>query len=227
VTARPTFGVSFATLFATGVRGYLTNLGPLSMAAGATILLYAAFRVPAQLAFTDDRVVLSIGLDLIGLWLAGTIAYPWYSYALDAADGEPVDVRRPFQHPIRFRYQAAASFWFWAGVLLGLRYLFGLPSILVVVFYCFYGFAVADGSSPSGVRALGRSVYLGEGRRIGIMALGGVFLIFNLFGALALGFAVNPLTIVLAVVGLVATTSVTLVAGAQVYRVLERERASE
>jgi len=226
VTARPTFGVSFATLFATGVRGYRANLGPLSVAAAATILVYAAFRVPAQMAFSDDRLALSIGLDLVGLWLAGTIAYPWYSYALDTADGEPVDIKRPFLHLIRFRYQAAASFWFWAGILLGLRYLFGLLSVLVLVFYCFYGFTVADGSSPSGVRALGRSVYLGEGRRIGIMALGGVFLIFNLFGAIALGFAVNPLTIVLAVLGLVATTSVTLVAGAQVYRVLERERAA-
>ena len=94
MTARPTFGISFGALFATGVRGYLANWRTLSMAGAVVILTYAVFRLPAQLAFNDDQIMLSIGLDLLGLWLAGTVAYPWYSYALDAADGEPVDVRR-------------------------------------------------------------------------------------------------------------------------------------
>lgn len=221
-TQDPTFGASFATIFMNGVRGYLKNIPALTVASAATLGTYLAFRLPAQRAFERDDVVASLGLDMLGLLLASIVAYPWYSYALDAFDGERVDIARPFRDLGRFFAQFVASFWFWAGVLLGLRYLLGLPSIVVVIFYAFYGFVIADGESDSGLRALGTSVRLGEGKRIGLMALGAVFLIFNLFGAIAVGFEVSALTIVLAIVGLTITTSITMVAGAGVYRLLLR-----
>lgn len=225
----PTFGASFATIFMNGVRGYLKNIPALTIASAATLGTYLTFRFPAQRAFERDEIVASLGLDMLGLLLASIIAYPWYSYALDAIDGDGVDVGRPFRELRRFRPQFVASFWFWAGVLLGLRYLFGLPSIVVFAFYAFYGFVIADGEETSGLRALGTSVRLGEGKRIGLLALGAVFLIFNVFGAIALGYGVNALTIVLAIVGLTITTSITMVSGAGVYRLLlagmkERDR---
>ena len=216
-----TFGASFGSIFLTGVRGYAKNLLPLSLAAAATLGIYLAFRFPAQDAFVDGNLVRSISLDLVGLVLGSIFAYPWYCYALDAVDGKPTDLRSPFRTPKRFLAQAVASFWFWAAVLLGLRYLFGIPSILAALFYAFYGFAIADGAEESGLKALGYSVRVGEGKRIGLFALAAVFLIFNMFGAIAVGYEVTTLTIGLAILGLVITTNVTMVAGARVYRLLQ------
>lgn len=216
-----TFGASFGSIFFSGVRGYLKNVVPLSLAAGLTLGVYLAFRFPAQDAFVDGNLVRSILLDLVGLVLGSILAYPWYCFALAAADGTPVDLAAPFRQPKRFLAQAVASFWFWAAVLLGLRYLFGIPSILAALFYAFYGFAIADGAEESGLKALGYSVRVGEGKRIGLFALAGVFLIFNLFGAIAVGYEVTTLTIALAILGLVITTNVTMVAGARVYRLLQ------
>lgn len=216
-----TFGASFGSIFMSGVRGYVKNIPALSLAAAITLGSYLAFRFPAQSALDRDDLLVSIILDLVGLTLGSIVAYPWYSYALDAADGQAADIGRPFREWRRFAPQFVASFWFWAGVLLGLRYLLGIPSILVVVFYAFYGFVIADNNAETGLRALGTSVRLGEGKRIGLMAIAGLFLMFNLFGAIAVGFEVNALTIALAVAGLSVTTSITMVAGARIYRLLQ------
>ncbi len=220
-TEQSTFGASFGSIFLSGVRGYFANIVPLTLAGALTIGTYFVFRVPAQAAFVEDRILSSLGLDMIGLLLASILAYPWYCYALNAADGEKVDVAFPMRTADRFGAQIVASFWFWAAVLLGLRYLFGIPSLLALLFYAFYGFAIADGAEESGLRALGYSVRLGEGKRIGLAALAGVFLIFNIFGAIAVGYDVNALTIGLAIAGVVITTNITLVAGARVYRLLQ------
>lgn len=220
-TKDTTFGASFGSIFFSGVRGYFGNLVPLSLAAAVTLGVYAAFRIPAQQAFVDGAVARSIGLDLAGLVLGSIVALPWYSYSLNAVDGEPIDLGAPFRDWTLFYSQIIASIWFWAAVLLGLRYLFGIPSILAVLFYAFYGFAIADGVADGGLKALGVSVRVGDGKRIGLFAFAGVFFFFNIFGALAVGFEVNALTIALAIAGLVVTTNITMVAGARVYRVLQ------
>lgn len=217
-TRDSTFGIRLASIFTLGARGYVRNIVPLSSAGLVTMLVYLAFRVPAQGAADDGRVLVSLALDLVGLVFSGVVAYPWYSYALSAAAGDPIVVGAPFKNYDRFSTQAVASIWFWAGVLLGLRYLFGLPALLALAFYAFYGYVVADGYTDSGLKALGRSAALGEGRRIGLVAIGGLLLIFNLFGAIAVGFGVNPLTITLALMGLLITTNITLVGGAVIYR---------
>ena len=58
---------------------------------------------------------------------------------------------------------------------------------------------------------------LGEGKRLGLFAFATLFLIFNLFGGIALGFGFSILNIVGAVIGMAITTSVTLVSGAAIY----------
>lgn len=218
---KTTFGTSFGAIFFSGVRGYFRHPIPLSAAALVTMGVYILFRLQAQSALEANAMVRSIVLDLIGLVLASVAAYPWYSYALDAERGGPIDVGLPWRNKGRFYVQAVASFWFWAAILLGLRYLFGIPSILAILFYAFYGFVVADGKVEGGLMALGTSARISEGKRIGVLALAGVFFFFNIFGAVALGFTVNPLTVILAVAGLTVTTNITMVSGARLYRLIQ------
>ncbi len=229
------FGINPREIFASGVSGYFRNLVPLTLGALATLGVYGAFRLPAQGLLDDDRVWAGFAVELVGLLIAATIAYPWYSWALAAADGEKADLRAPFQRLDLFGQQAIASVFFWAGVLLGVRYrIFGLPLllILIVLLYSFYGYVIADGASKKGMLALGTSVRLTEGRRFGLFALASIFAIFNLFGAsfgAALGnFGSEELeftagTIAGAVVGLSVTTSITLVGGAAIYRTLKED----
>ncbi|NNE96103.1 MAG: hypothetical protein HKN24_08765 [Acidimicrobiales bacterium] len=224
---RSTFGVSLGEIARRGVGGFAKQPIPLLGAAAVTLGVYGLFRWPAQQLFDDDRVYQSVAVDLVGLVVAGTVAHPWYAYALDAARGDAVDVRGPLRSSRLYRTQLVSSFWFWAGVLLGLRYLAGLPSIVVMLFYAFHGYVIADRKLKSGMMALGTSVRLGQGRRIGLFALGGLLIVFNLFGAISLGFDVNPLTIALAIVGLAITTSITLVCGAVVYDALDAELDDE
>lgn len=224
----PTFGISIAAIFRSGIVGFAKNPVSLGLASLATIAVYATFRIPAQVALNDGLVVRSMAFDLVGLVLAGVVAFPWYRYSLDVADGNPVDLRAPFQSLWWIKPQLIASIFFWAGVLLGLRYLFGLPSILVAILYAFYGFVLAEGRTKSGLTALGRSVALGEGKRIGLLAVAMLFLLFNMFGAISLGFGeVNTMTIGLAVAGLVVTTSMTMVGGAVVYRTLQQLKGAK
>jgi len=214
------FGIRIGELFRGGARGYSSNLGPLTAAAVVTMACFALFRYPAQMALNEGRLATSVGFDLIGLFVGGTVAYPWFSYALDAASGGEIRVLEPFRHGRRFVAQAVGSLWFWAGVLLGLRYLSGIPSIIVVLFYVFYGYVIADGDDRGGLRALGTSVRLGHGRRIGLFALLALFLLFNMCGALPLGFGVNPFTYALSFLGLIITSNVTMVAGAHLFYAL-------
>jgi len=220
------FGIRVVEVFQTGFAGYTANIVPLTLAAAATLVTYMGFRLPAAALARDATVVGSIVLDVAGLLVASVVAHPWFAYALAAGDGTAVDVRQPFRHTRGFAAHAVGSIWFWAGALLGLRYLYGIPSIFVVVFYAFYGYVVADGTTNGGLKALGASVRLGEGRRIGLFALAALFAVFNLFGAIALGFGVNVLTGALAFVGVIVTSNITMVGGARTYRTLQRQAAS-
>ena len=215
--ATRTFGIGLGELLTAGVNGYRRNFAVLSVAGALTLATYLAFRIQAQSALAAGQITRSIALDLAGMILASVVALPWYSYALDADRALPADPAKPFRTPGLFAPQAVASFWFWAAILLGLRYLYGIPSILALVFYAFYGYVVAEGR-VTGLRALGVSARLGEGRRVGLFAVALIFLVFNLFGAIALGFSVTPLTIVLAFLGVLVTANITLVAGARLYR---------
>jgi hypothetical protein len=220
-----TFGVQLAPTFTDSVKAWWTAVVPLSVGALLTLVVYGAFRYPANELFVDDKIYQSVALDLVGLIIAGTLAVPWYHYALAAADGREIDLAAPFADKKLFAYQAVASFWFWAAVLLGLRYLWGIPSIFAMLLYAFHGYVVADGRSKGGMMALGTSVRLTEGRRVGLFAIAGLLLVFNLFGMIGWGLEdlSAPVRLLLAVVGLTVTSSITLVMGAMLYRVFEKD----
>ena len=217
-----TFGIGLGDVFRAGIGGYFRQPAPLSLAGAVTLATYLLFRIQAQHAYDAAALGRSILLDLAGLVLASLAALSWYAGALAADRGLKVDLSAPFHHRRRFTAQAVASFWFWAAVLFGLRYLYGIPSLLALTFYAFYGYVVTEGESK-GLRALGQSVRLGQGRRVGLFAVGLIFLVFNLLGALPLGYAVNPFTTVLASLGILVTTNITIVAGARIYRTLTGE----
>jgi hypothetical protein len=220
--ATRTFGIGLGELFRAGARGYRRNFAVLSLAGAFTLGTYLAFRLQAQAALATGNIGRSVLLDLAGMVVASVVALPWYSYALDADRARPTDPRNPFRSLQRFLPQAVASFWFWAAILFGLRYLYGIPSILALVFYAFYGYVVAEGR-VAGLGALGVSARLGEGRRVGLFAVAMIFFVFNLVGAIALGFSVTPVTAVLAFLGVLVTANITIVAGARLYRTFSKE----
>lgn len=229
MTTHPkTFGASVGEIFASGIRGYLANALPLTLAGIATLGVYTVFRIPAQRAFEAQDIYQSLAIDLVGLFLASIVAMGWYAYALAAFDGRKLTFSSIIENfGARFMAQAVASFWFWAAILLGLRYLLGIPSLLAVVFYAFYGYVIADGKAKGGLAALGYSAKLGDGKRIGLAALAIVLLLFMLLGAFPLGFGTSTAMRLLAVLGLVVTSSIILVAGAGIYRLLDEQQAAE
>ncbi len=228
------FPVGLGELFRRAFSGYFKSVVPVSAAGLVTLVsFYLLVALPAQAidsqASLVDLVVESIVL-VVGLAAVGTVAYPWYSYALDAAAGDGIRLGRPFEKLDLFMAQAVASFWFWAGVGLGFRYLAGIPAIIAVLLYAFHGYFIADRRTDSGLKALGLSVRLTQGRRIGLFGIGALLLLFTMIGGLPLGTPdangdpiVNPFTIAAAVVGLTVTTSITLVAGAVLYLELQAQ----
>ena len=213
------FPLSIAAMFRQGWTGYIKNIGSLTVGAAATFAVYGVFRVLAQRALDDGQQIASIVLDLVGLILAGTVALPWYVYALDAARAKPIDLAAAWRGG-RFSAQFVCAIWFWAAFLLGVRYLFGLPSILAFLFYGFHGYVVADRAAKGGLRALGTSVRLGHKRRLALFAILALYLVFNLVAALPLGYGATPLTIAISALLFTVTASVTLVSGACLYDVL-------
>ena len=228
------FGVRISEIFKVGISGYVKNVIPLSLAGAVTLGVYGIFRYEAQQFLNDGRDLPALMVDLVGLIVSGTMAYPWFFYALKAARGEPIDIRDPFFFMNRFAHQAVAGAFFWAGVLFGLRYgktLFFLPAIVVGVLYAFYGYVIADTpltkkkkkEMRGGSYALGTSVRLGEKRRFGIFGIGVLFLLFNFVGAM-FGLAIDEPAILqygVTILGLIITTSITMVGGAHIYDVLK------
>lgn len=220
------FPLPISAMFRSGITGYVKNLVPLTAAAAVTIGVFGVFRFLAQVAINDGKTFESIVFDLVGLVLAGTVALPWFAYALDVARDEPIDFAGPWRSGKQFAAQFVCAIFFWAAFLLGLRYLAGVPSILAALFYGFYGYVVADRAAKGGLRALGTSVRLGTKRRIAIFAILALFAAFNLLAAIPLGYGVSPLTVVITLVALTATASISLVSWACLYDVLT-ERLDE
>ena len=236
------FGVGIGELFRAGFSGYRRNLAVLTGAGLLTLGTFAAFRWLAHLAGSAGSAAASFGLDLAGLILASTISHPWHCYALAADCGEPLALGDPWRRADRFWAQFVVSFWFWAAFLFGLRYLLGLPSILVTMLYGFAGFVVAD-SDARGWAALGHSVRLGQGRRVGIAGIAVLMLLLASVGLLPLGFwldaspandataaastssgTVPPLALLVTVATLTVTTSIVMVMGARLYRTVAKGR---
>lgn len=217
------FPLPISEMFRRGLRGYVANVVPLTLAGVAALAVLAACTFPVW-GVEDDRFRV-LAVSTLGLILASTAALPWFTYALNAARNEPVDLAAPFRNWNRFVDQLICSFWFWAAFFLGFQYLqtlFGpILFFLVAVLYAFFGFIVADGAVEGPLRSLGTSVRLSEKRRIALFAILVLFFIFNFVALLPLGYGVNPLTGVITVITLVMTTSITLVAWACLYDTLD------
>lgn len=240
------FGISIGEVFTAGFRGYFNNAIILTLAGLPVLITMAVVSTPwrnfnAELqgqvdasVGTDNEItslpivdqLTWIGLLMLAAIPAGTVAFAWFRYALDVVDGKEINIRAPFLDVRKIFSHFVATFWFWLGIGFGIRFLFGIPSVLVIILYAFYGFVIAEQTEVSGLKALGTSIRLGQGRRIGLFAIAGLMFVFNIFGVI--GFAVGlegttPSTagIVLGVLGLSVTTSITLVSGATIYRVLE------
>jgi len=236
------FPVRIGTLFALGIDGFRRQPLPLLLGGLLTLAVAGVFAVPVQDAIDDEDVVRQLVLSLAGLVLAGAAAYPWFVYALRIGRRQPVDLGEPFgitfglrgmtrdhsvlgapkRNPGGFRAVLVCSFWFWAAILLGLQYapqLGPVPSLLVMLLYCFYGFVIAEGMTTSGLKAMGTSVRLSQGRRIALFAIIALFFGFNFFVPLmALGMVgQNAAGVVVAIVVFLVTSSITMVSGAVLF----------
>ncbi len=216
------FPLPIPEMFRRGLRGYVANVVPLTLAAFTTFGVLAVCVIPVA---GDENEFRYLAVTTLGLILASTAALPWFSYALNAARNEPTDIAAPFRDGTRFVDQLVCSFWFWAAFFLGFQYLrtfFGpILFFLVVVLYAFYGYVVAEGTVQGPLRALGTSVRLGEKRRIALFAIWVLFFLFNFTAALPLGWGVNPVTVVITLITLAMTTSISMVAWACLYDTLD------
>ena len=125
------FPLPIPAMFRRGLRGYVANVVPLTLAAIATFVVYGAFAIPALRAANDDNTVRFLALNITGLVLASTAALPWFSYALNAARNEPIDIAAPFRDGVRFVDQLVASFWFWGAFILSRRVFMHAPRPLL------------------------------------------------------------------------------------------------
>ena len=239
-----TFGISIGEVFLSGLRGYFPNAIILTLAALPVFVTMAFASTPwrnfnnelTERVNADPTSTLSIleqlqwvGLLMAAAFPAGIVAAPWFRYALDAADGNKINVMAPLIDGKKWINHGFATFWFWAGIALGMRYSFlipGLPSIVVLLLYSFYGYVIQDGREINGLKALGVSVRLGQGKRLGLFAIAGLLFFFNIFGVVGLGVGLEDgspsvLGVILGILGISATGSITVVSGAAIYRVLE------
>ncbi|MEM8707262.1 MAG: hypothetical protein AAGE98_12445 [Actinomycetota bacterium] len=175
-----------------------------------------------EISLGSEEVVAGLAFNLIGMVLAGAASYPVCVYALRAARDEAVDLAEPFRDPGRFFAMFTASFWFWAGILLGLNF-FVLPAVFVFLFYVFFGFVLVDRPDLGGLKALGTSVRIGDKRRIALFALTALFGFLLFLCILPVGFGVNIATIALMYLLLLAGTAVSLVSWASLYDVLRKD----
>lgn len=211
------FPIRIGEAFATGWRGYRSNFASITMAGAAV------WAVMVGIGFVGSQIESpwsSFFVQLGGVVLASGIALPWYRGALDAVDGAEVNWANMLRNPDRLSTLLGASVFFWASFLFGLRYFSGLPALIVLAFYAFYGFVVAD-SDRGVLKSLGHSILVGQGRRIGVFAIGAMLVLVNFLAFLPIGQGVTPVTQGASLVLLVVTSSYTIVCGAAVYRALD------
>jgi hypothetical protein len=184
--------------------------------------VYGSARAYAATLVNDDQLIAAIFVDGGGLVIATVAALPWFRRTLVAIGYDDEELPSAAS---RITAMLAAAIVFWAGILFGLRYLYGIPALFVLIWYAVFGFAVA-GTEERGLKAMGISVRLGQGRRGSVAALGIVLLIFNLAAAAPIGLEISPLTIVAASLLLAVTTNISMGAGAHLYRWLSESETS-
>ncbi len=217
-TASPTVH-DVPSILERGFGNYRRSLVPASAMAVLVILVYGSARIIAQNSVDEGNLGTAFAIDALGLVLATVLALPWFRLALATERGSS-----PANLPLEWGSMLVAALFFWGGILLGIRYMVGIPSIFMLVWYGLFGFAVAAGTKP-GLNALGTSVRLGQGRRWAVAATAAVLAFLNLLGLLPIGSGLNPLTATVAVLLLVATTNISMGAGAHLYDRLKESEA--
>ena len=209
------FGVRPGEMIGQAWPAYWANRYHLTLYSLVSILVYYG---SIQLVSDDQAAWTQVAILIGGMVATTTVAYPWFRAALAAVDGRAI----PFQTS-RFYDMAVASAFFWAGILLGFRYLYGLPALIVLVMYAFFGYAVADEPQRGGLKALGWSVHIGTKRRIGVFAIVVLLLMMNLVAFFPIGLGTDLVMLGATALLLTVTTNISIVSGAVVYRVLERK----
>ena len=162
------FGISIADMFQVGVKGYFNNIVILTLSALPVFVIFTLASTPwrsfnSQLqerVDADPEATLAtleqlqwVGLLLLAAFPAGVVAAPWFRYALDVADEREINVMAPLIDGKKWLNHALATFFFWAGITLGFRYsvlIPGLPSVIVLLLYPFYGYIIAGGREING-----------------------------------------------------------------------------
>ncbi len=197
-----------------GIDNYRRALVPATAMAFVVLAVFGVARVIAQRFVDDGNLLAAFVIDFAGLSLASVIALPWFRLALQVERGKPAAMPSPSS--LEWGSMVVATLFFWGGVMLGIRYMVGIPSIFVLIWYGLFGYAVATGVGP-GLRALGTSVRLGQGRRWTVALLALVLAFMNLLGLLPIGAGVNPVTVTATIVLLAITTNVSMGAGAHLF----------
>lgn len=207
-----------------GLTTYKSRPALLSVLSLLVLGLYGTARNYAASLQTTRRG-LALLVDVIGLVGSTVLALPWFKTSLVLMR----DSRAPLRELLRIGEglgpMLTASAFFWAGILLGVRYSFGIGALFVLVWYGLFGYAVAAGEG-SGLKALGSSVRLGQKSRLTVAALGAVLLTLNLMAALPIGVQQTPFTILLATALLVVTTNISIGAGAHLFSLLTADESS-
>ncbi len=224
-SSKGSFGINLGEMFFGSVEAFFKSplqsmaAGLITMGAGAGLYFWAESLLDGNEGYLRTLAI------ILAATVMGTIALPWYFYSLARAEGKKISWAAPFSNPRLFWAQAVCSFWLWAAITLGYRYLLGIPALVAVVFYAFHGYVIADGGADRGLAALGNSVQLGHGRRLGLLMIAAMLSVFFVLGASTLGMEEWSQTakVAGAVVGTALTGSIIMISGAKIYLVLEKD----
>ena len=168
------FPLGIGAMMQGGLEGLRREPVALLLGALVPVVVMVPLAALAGTAFDDDRVAAGVTFSILALVLGGMFSFPLCHYALRAARQEPIDLGEPFRRWIRFVPMLVASFWFWAGFLLGFQMgpqLLALAAPAIVMGYAFFGFVIDDRHDLGGLKALGTSVRVGDGRRFALLAI--------------------------------------------------------
>ena len=226
------FPLGIGAMMQGGLEGLRREPVALLLGALVPVVVMVPLAALAGTAFDDDRVAAGVTFSIVALVLGGMFSFPLCHYALRTARQEPIDLGEPFRRWIRFVPMLVASFWFWAGFLLGFQMgpqLLALAAPAIVMGYAFFGFVIDDRHDLGGLKALGTSVRVGDGRRFALLAIvclyaavGFVVYLFGFTIAISAGLTGAPATIAGSVVVL-PFLALALVSWAGLYYVLRKD----
>jgi uncharacterized membrane protein len=164
-------------------------------------------QIPARAA--EDRAVLAIIVGVIGFLLSELVQIGLTKMSLSFVDTGRAEIADLFNgYPVFISYLIASLIF---GVMLAVGLvLLVVPGIIVAVVFCMYPYTIVD-RALGPIDALQRSMELTRGVRMDLFLFGLATLGLNLLGAIP------------CFLGLFVTVPMTMMAGAYIYRRLDRE----